>query len=570
MRIIGYKGLAAIVIGVAFAVYLVGGGSVHLWDRDEAWYAQTSKQMVESGDWLVPRFLDAERYSKPVLVYWLQAAAMKVLGTTPRAARLPSAIAMTLTLILLAAALWRRVGPRRTLYTIAIFGSSAMVMASAKMCLTDAVLLLFLTGAQLSLFAIYRGAGWRAALLMWACIGMAGLTKGPIVLVVLLGTMAVLAILDWRMAGGGRRNLKPSIRWWWRTKPWIGLIVVPAIVAPWLIALYLKAPDFLREMLREPFRHAGSNQDGQSAWPGYYLAVIWPTFFPWSILLIAALVIGWRRRGSAAVRFCLSTILGNWLFHELMVTKLPHYLLPSYASLAYLTACALIDVSRGRHRRLFGRCVALASLVWAPLAFVLSVAPAAPIYDAGWFEIPRAAAGAFAVVAWAYIMLVLLLLLNRKAGWAATVMFAGMMTLIAILYGWYLPRAQFLRLPMHVAADLRGRGATVKGEVAMAGYTEPSLAFYQGGTIRGLPAEFMTTLPRGQWPGTLVTTDRWLAKQPEALRGQWEELSRFRGLNYNGMARSDLHWRVREIAAGEAADYKSPLRIENVLVLKKK
>src|SRR3954470_18918833 len=85
---------ALLVIGAAAILYFIGAQSVSLWDRDEAWYAQTSKQMVESGDWVVPRFLDSPRYAKPVFIYWCQAASMKLFGPSELAARLPSALAM--------------------------------------------------------------------------------------------------------------------------------------------------------------------------------------------------------------------------------------------------------------------------------------------------------------------------------------------------------------------------------------------------------------------------------------------------------------------------------------------
>ena len=78
-----------VVIVCAAVLYFIGAGRVSLWDRDEAWYAQTSKQMLESGDWAVPRFLDAPRYAKPIFIYWCQAASMKLFGPTAMAARIP-------------------------------------------------------------------------------------------------------------------------------------------------------------------------------------------------------------------------------------------------------------------------------------------------------------------------------------------------------------------------------------------------------------------------------------------------------------------------------------------------
>src|SRR6266566_791821 len=151
-----------LIIAVAAILYFIGAGSVSLWDRDAAWYAQTSKQMVESGDWVVPRFLDSPRYAKPILIYWCQAASMKLFGTTELAARLPSALAMLGTISILAVVLGRKVGKARAGYTVLIFASSAIVIAAAKMCLTDSVMLFFLTCAQLALFRIYSHGKWSA------------------------------------------------------------------------------------------------------------------------------------------------------------------------------------------------------------------------------------------------------------------------------------------------------------------------------------------------------------------------------------------------------------------------
>src|SRR5207237_378460 len=108
--------LAALILS-ASAVYLIGNGRVALWDRDEPRNAQTARQMLQSGDWVVPRLLDRVRTAEPVLTYWCQAAAMAALGENSLAARLPSSVAMTLTLIVLAVALYRGIGPPRALWT---------------------------------------------------------------------------------------------------------------------------------------------------------------------------------------------------------------------------------------------------------------------------------------------------------------------------------------------------------------------------------------------------------------------------------------------------------------------
>ena len=121
-------GKLALLIAFAAIVYLLGNARVALWDRDEPRYAQTSRQMLQSGDWIVPRLLDEPRLAKPIFIYWCQAAAMKLFGDNDFAARLPSSIAMTLTLALVALVTYRAIGPRRAgllLYGLQVASANA-------------------------------------------------------------------------------------------------------------------------------------------------------------------------------------------------------------------------------------------------------------------------------------------------------------------------------------------------------------------------------------------------------------------------------------------------------------
>src|SRR2546423_11450268 len=112
-----------LIILASFAVYVAGNGRVSLWDRDEPRYAQTSRQMVQSGDWVVPHLLDKVRTAKPIFIYWCQAAAMRIFGDNEFAARLPSSLAMTMTLIVLAVVIYRTIGPRPAMWTVFILAT---------------------------------------------------------------------------------------------------------------------------------------------------------------------------------------------------------------------------------------------------------------------------------------------------------------------------------------------------------------------------------------------------------------------------------------------------------------
>ena len=87
-----------------------------LLDRDEPRFAEASREMLQSGNIIVPMFNNAPRYAKPPLIYWCQSAAYRVLGENALAARLPSLIAVAGTAVLLLA--WgRALGSHCLLYT---------------------------------------------------------------------------------------------------------------------------------------------------------------------------------------------------------------------------------------------------------------------------------------------------------------------------------------------------------------------------------------------------------------------------------------------------------------------
>ena len=193
--------LLLILLG-AMLVYLVGNQSVGLWDRDEPRYAECSREMIQTGDWVVPKFLTQWRLEKPPLIYWCQAAAMEVMGPIPAAARLPSAVAPILTGLALALVVRRYAGPRRALWTTMIFCASGLTVGAAKFCNTDSVLTAFVIGGQACLAVMYaahrmnkRPPIW-AAVVFWGLCGLAGLTKGPQVLGMHAITMAILLLLD--------------------------------------------------------------------------------------------------------------------------------------------------------------------------------------------------------------------------------------------------------------------------------------------------------------------------------------------------------------------------------------
>jgi 4-amino-4-deoxy-L-arabinose transferase-like glycosyltransferase len=517
--------LTAIILAAA-GLYLLGNGRVSLWDRDEPRYAQCARQMLEgfpgpkgahAPDLAVPHFLDDLRTEKPPLIYWCQAASMKVFGPSAFAARLPSAVGMTLVLALLAALLHRTVGPVRATWAVFILATSALTIMSAKMCLTDAVLLLWIVIAQACVYAVYQGnRSWGVTVALWGALGLGGLTKGPIVLAVIGATMVALLVID--VMQERRASIAMSIRWWLALRPWAGLPILAAIACPWLLIVHHRAPTFLPRIFAAAERHLAASHEKHVAPPGYYLTMIWGLLFPWSLLLPTTLAIAWRSRHLPIIRFCLATVLGVWVFQEIMKTKLPFYMLPAFPALALLTADALTRCLRGEHDDLHRPAFLIAVIIWTIAAVGLGAAPwlivLLPKLKLAALAPPKSATAAITLTAAAYAVIVFYLFKSRRASAAAIAMGIGTVILFAILFTAYIPRADYLRTSDRVAAAFAGQPLK-PGDAIMIDYKEPSLAFNLHGLIlEERDSRFLDRTAPQHWPRYVVLP-----------RTQWDKIS---------------------------------------------
>ncbi|MCA1635981.1 MAG: phospholipid carrier-dependent glycosyltransferase [Acidobacteria bacterium] len=86
---------------VVAAVYFYGLGSAPLLGPDEPRYAQVAREMNARGDWVTPTLAGHTWFEKPALLYWLMMAGYQVFGVSEFAARLGSACAGVLTLLLI-------------------------------------------------------------------------------------------------------------------------------------------------------------------------------------------------------------------------------------------------------------------------------------------------------------------------------------------------------------------------------------------------------------------------------------------------------------------------------------
>ena len=528
------------------ATYLIGNGQVSLWDRDEGWYAQCSKQMWETGNWVVPHFLDKLRTEKPVFVYWLQLGGYALFGGPSEfAVRFYASVAQTIVLCILAFGLTRLVGPVRATWATFIYGTCVMAIIAAKMCLTDATLMVFVATAMLCLMRFYlHGFSWRLFLLFSIALGFGGLTKGPVVFVPPGATLLVLAIFDWR-------------RWWpgvslknvayWAGVVLVCLLIAISVPAPWLITLYQREPAWIWGVLGAGYSHLTQSMDGHTGPFGYYLGLVWGTFFPWSLMLPLTTYVAWKQRKTPELRFAIAAVLGPWLFFEFMGTKLPHYALVTYPFLALLVADAIVRSSRLATDELMRTRTVVGVGIWAiPVGLVASLPWLAAFAERDLSPLPYVAMAAVSVAGLACTIGTWWFFYRRKPLVACGYMGGSFLLLIALTYGWLIPQCQFLRTSPRVAQMLKEHGgaadqAPVGDVVALVypsggaqGYSEPTLMFYQGGTIRALRQDkYLESTPKDQWPRLMVITDGLWARLPQATQDQLDVLGTVRGYIYS-------------------------------------
>jgi 4-amino-4-deoxy-L-arabinose transferase-like glycosyltransferase len=172
---------------------------------------------------------------------------------------------------------------------------------------------------------------WPAA--FWLALGIGLMLKGPIILLVSFGTVLLLTITERRAV------------WLRRLRPARGVPLMLGVVLPWFIAIAVtsKGEFFATAVGHNLLGKVATGQQSHGAPPRYYLALFPQTFWPGALFFAFAAPFVWARRRTPAVRFCLCWVAPTWIVFELVATKLPHYVLPTYPAIACLAAAGLLS-----------------------------------------------------------------------------------------------------------------------------------------------------------------------------------------------------------------------------------
>jgi len=382
----GARWAILLLVAVGLLLTLPRLGTAGLWDPWEPKYAQTAREMVTTGDLVVPHYREDARLVKPPLTYWMIGASQVVLGVNEASARIPSAILAILCPIALALAL----AARGQLFAGLLAGLALLTSPQWLMLgrfATPDMLLASLLGMLLAVaiaFPAFPDARVRTALGLTAVVLLAGavLTDGPRGLLLPAWSVAVwaalragrygwaaLAIIVATYAIGqqiysGPLNLLShgiaivvavvaltKIAGLPFRRMAFGCVLAVALIAPWYIAVFILEPAEAMERLLG-YKHGlnlGEGLGEHTGSPGFVLWVVAMGGLPWIGGAVVGLLQAIRARRRAGPELTISAAaIGVLLFFMVSEAKMGHFYGVAQPAMAGLAGVGLVALTRKR------------------------------------------------------------------------------------------------------------------------------------------------------------------------------------------------------------------------------
>lgn len=335
--IYGRAGHYAVLLVIVAVLFLPHLGTPSLWDIDEGHNAEAAREMLESGNWIVPTFNFQLRVDKPALLYWLQIFAYQLFGVSEFAARLPSALAALLAVLLTYEFGCFLFNAATGLAAGVMLASAVLFSGAAHFANPDALLCAFTLLTLLLFWVGFQRQDTRWLIPAGIAAGLAVLAKGPVGFVLPGAVIGLFLILTRRLG------------FLWNRRFALGLFAFAAVALPWYIWVSVDTrANFLRGfILTHNVNRFLSPMENHSGPAYYYLVVLLVGFAPWSAFLGLTAWSSWREwRSSGSPCRETHSFLWCWIavylvFFTVSSTKLPNYILPIYPAVALLTARCL-------------------------------------------------------------------------------------------------------------------------------------------------------------------------------------------------------------------------------------
>ena len=358
-----YRGLAVFLA----LVWLGMLGARPLFNPDEGRYAEIPREMLSSGDWVIPHLNGLAYIEKPPLQFWATALSYRLLGPSEFAARLYTALTALATLLVVGGVARRLWNPQASWRAMAVLSGMLMFVALGQLLTLDMSLTFYLT-LSLAAFVLAQTEAqprpWLM-LLAWAAAGCGVLTKGVVAAAIPAAVLLLYSVYA--------RDFAP----WRRLQLAKGLPLFLAITVPWHWLAAQRLQDFLEFFFVHEHlaRYLTPVADREESW-WFFGGVFLLGSLPWTVSSLRVLGSGWRRHAAPAGQFQPIVFLWIWVifigvFFSLSDSKLMPYILPVMPALALLIAALPPQTLRrdflitAMLTIVMGLALGLASLNWA-------------------------------------------------------------------------------------------------------------------------------------------------------------------------------------------------------------
>lgn len=458
---------ALLLILLCLGLYLPGMVNVPVFDRDEAHFAQATKQMLESGNYFAVQFQNTTRYQKPPGINWLQALSVKLLSHANSAAiwpyRVPSVLGAMLAVLLLFYFLKDIFDQRSAFLASALLASSVLLYIEAHMAVTDSCLLACVIAMQGSLWRIYRSTTAKNsdAWIFWLAMSIGFVIKGITPLIGFL-TLFGLCIVDRNV------TLLKKARLGW------GLVLLLLTTTAWVVGTsYASGSNYLWQMFHHdllPKLRGGDQHHG--GFPGYYILIFSGAFWPGSLFIMPTLYYCWKERQQTDIRFILMWVLPSYLFYLIMPTKLPQYMLPLYPAIAAAIAVVVMRYDSIKLNLVWRSLQLFQLLVWLAIGLGLAGMSLLMVYA---FKQPLTFVVGIATISMLVgLMFAVWCYATRRRAALFIPAILGMMFSMGLLFQVIFPSISELWVSNAIAKHV------INTPLQAVGYSEPSLVFILG------------------------------------------------------------------------------------------
>lgn len=335
-------------------MFFVGLGSYGFIDRADAYYSEGAREMLESGQFLIPKLNYMTFYDKPILMYWFQIVSYCLFGVNEFAARFSTAFFAS-ALVFATYFFGRKIENEITgLRAALILGASPMYIGLAKQALVDMTFSAFLVGALFCVYLKLSDAKRWVGAVGYLCLALAVLTKGPLALVLFAAVIGSYLLAVCKTGAGFFEYLR-------KLDIGVALLILLVVAVPWYVIVARETHGFWTEVFfikGNLSRVSGSvGHSRPQLW--FYLPILVYGFFPWIFFLpdsihryVSAIKKNWKQDLTASIpsfnsrTFLWCSFLGMLVVVSLPASKLQTYILPMLPALSLLVACTIRDCLR--------------------------------------------------------------------------------------------------------------------------------------------------------------------------------------------------------------------------------